>query len=184
MKVLIIPEDPTNNGYILKPLVKCILEAVGRPNAFVMVLTNPRVQGYPMVKAHLIEIATRYRFMDLLLFLPDGDCQDRTNELNVLEQNASRCGAKLLACAAVEEVEAWLLAGHSDKLPVGWQAIRQDCSVKENYFEPFLREYGDDGAGGGREWLMRETLRNYDGLLARCPELQRLQDRIREALAE
>jgi hypothetical protein len=137
-----------------------------------------------MVKAHLIEIATRYRFMDLLLFLPDADCRDRTNELNVLEQNASKCGAKLLACAAVEEVEAWLLAGHLEKLPVGvgWQMVRQDCSVKENYFEPFLSQYGDEGAGGGRERLMRETLGNYDGLLARCPELRVLQDRVRDAL--
>jgi hypothetical protein len=42
--------------------------------------------------------------MDLLLFLPDGDCKNRTNELNVLEQEAANCGAKLLACAAVEDV--------------------------------------------------------------------------------
>jgi hypothetical protein len=31
---------------------------------------------------------------------------------------------------------------------------------------------------------MRETLRNYDGLLARCPELKVLQDRIRDTLVE
>jgi hypothetical protein len=182
MKVLVIPEDPTNNGYILKPLVKRILEFVGKRNASVVLLANPHVQGYPMVKAHLIEIAERYCFMDLLLFLPDGDCKDRKNELALLERNASECGAKLIACAAVEEVETWLLAGHVDKLPVSWQLVRQECSVKETYFEPFLRRYGDEGAGGGRERLMRETLHNYDGLLARCPELRELQDRIRAAL--
>ncbi|MFO1523674.1 MAG: hypothetical protein U1G05_16920 [Kiritimatiellia bacterium] len=32
-KVLVIPEDPTNNGYILKPLVQAILDDAGRPQA-------------------------------------------------------------------------------------------------------------------------------------------------------
>jgi hypothetical protein len=30
---LVVPEDPSNNGYILKPLVVCLLEACGKPNA-------------------------------------------------------------------------------------------------------------------------------------------------------
>jgi hypothetical protein len=32
-KVLVIPEDPTNNGYILKPLVEAILADAGKPGA-------------------------------------------------------------------------------------------------------------------------------------------------------
>ena len=45
-KVLVIPEDPTHNGYILKPLVESILTDAGKPNARVTVLTNSRLQGY------------------------------------------------------------------------------------------------------------------------------------------
>ena len=184
MKVLVIPEDPTNNGYILKPLVKRLLQAAGKPNAFVQVLTSPRAQGYPMVKAHLPEIAERYRHMDLILFLPDQDCQDRTEELQRMEQIVARQGAKMFACAAVQEVEAWLLAGHLEKLPDGWQTVRQECSLKERYFEPFLERYGDNSAGSGRERLMRETLRQFDGLLAHCPELAVLLERIQTTITE
>jgi hypothetical protein len=47
-----------------------------------------------------------------------------------------------------------------------------------------LREFGDAGQpGGGRESLMQQTLRNYRGLLERCPELAELEKRICEALA-
>jgi hypothetical protein len=49
-KVLIIPEYPTNNGYILKPLIKRMMKECGKPNAQVDVLSNPRVQGYDNAK--------------------------------------------------------------------------------------------------------------------------------------
>ena len=32
-RVLVIPEDPTWNGYILKPLTKALLNDAGKPNA-------------------------------------------------------------------------------------------------------------------------------------------------------
>ena len=183
MKVLIIPEDPTYNGYILKPLIKRLLTSVGKPNAKVDLLTNPHAQGYDMVKALLPDIFERYHHFDLLLFLPDQDCKDRLAEMTNLEQRAAAAGVKLITCAAVQEVEAWLLAGHHDKLQENWLMVREDGAIKERFFEPFLNEYGDRGAGGGRERLMRETLRNFDGLLARCPELKDLQARIRGVVA-
>jgi hypothetical protein len=89
----------------------------------------------------------------------------------------------LICCAAVEEVEAWLLAGHVSKLDRPWLDVRADASVKENVFVPFLRKHGNTRQpGGGRETLMQETLRNYRGLLERCPELADLEKLIREAL--
>ena len=45
-RVLVIPEDPTLNGHILKPLVKVLMADAGRPSARVRILENPRVQGY------------------------------------------------------------------------------------------------------------------------------------------
>jgi len=178
---LVVPEDPTYNGYILKPLVVRLLEACGKPNARVDVLANPRARGYEHAKSLLRGgLLDRYRHMDLLLFLVDADGKDRTGEFQALEQEAADRGARLLCCAAQHEVEVWLLAGHREKLGAGWQDVRAEVSVKERFFEPFLRDHGSvRAAGGGREPLMRETLTNYGALLRLCPELAELESRIR-----
>jgi len=173
-RVLIIPEDPTFNGYILTPLISRMLRECGKGNAKVEVLTNPKVSGFEHACSRLPEVVEAYRHFDLLLFLPDADGKDRTQLFRQLEMQHG-----LICCAAIEEVEAWLLAGHVDKLARPWLAVRADASVKENVFVPFLSEYGDSQAPGrGRERLMRETLANYRGLLDRCPELAELQRRI------
>ncbi|MFL6258546.1 MAG: hypothetical protein ACJ76Y_02435 [Thermoanaerobaculia bacterium] len=182
--VLVVPEDPANNGYILKPLVSRILAACGKTNAKVTVLSNPRAKGYQHAKTLLrSQVFARYRHMDLLLFLPDADGKNRLAELQALEQEASAQGIHLLCCAAKEEVEVWLLAGHRERLGQPWQAIRSDTSVKENVFQPFLQEHGNPKApGGGRDVLMGQTLNGYGALLQRCPELAELERRIREFL--
>ena len=183
-KVLIIPEDPTNNGYILKPLIKRMMKECGKPNAQVDVLSNPRVQGYDHAQTLMSEtIFERYAHKDLLLFIPDADGKDRSGKFSLLEKEAIEKGAKLLCCAACQEVEAWLLAGHLNKLDKPWSEIRADPSVKENFFADLLSSYGDPkAAGGGRERLMLETLENYRGLLDRSPELKDLQTRIQNLL--
>jgi len=183
-KVLIIPEDPTNNGYILKPLIKKMMKECGKPNAQVDVLSNPRVQGYNHAKTLMSEtIFERYAHIDLLLFIPDADGKNRSREFGILEKEAIEKGAKLLCCAACQEVEAWLLAGHLDKLGKPWSEIRADPSVKEKFFADFLSRNGNPkAAGGGREGLMLETLKNYRGLLDRSPELKDLQTRIQNLL--
>ena len=50
LKVLVIAEDPTNNGYILKPLVSRLLEECGKPNTKVQILTDPKADGYANAK--------------------------------------------------------------------------------------------------------------------------------------
>jgi hypothetical protein len=180
MKVLVIPENPKYNGYILKPLAKRLLQSIGKLQAQVIVLTDPFAQGYDMIKAELPTICERYHHFDLLLFLPDDDCCDRTAELRNIEREAEQTGVNLIACAAIPEVEAWLLAGHVDKLPDHWQAVRADCDLKERYFKPFLQQYSNRGAGGGRQQLMQAALLHFTGILSRCPELKTLQQRMRE----
>lgn len=183
--VLVVPEDPANNGYILKPLVSRILAACGKTNAKVTVLSNPRAKGYQHAKALLrSQILARYRHMNLLLFLPDADGKDRVAEFQALEQEASVQDIRLLCCAAKEEVEVWLLVGHRERLSQSWQTIRNDTSVKENVFQPFLQAHGNPKApGGGRDVLMGQTLNGYGALLQLCPELAELERRIREILA-
>jgi hypothetical protein len=143
-------------------------------------LTNPAVSGYEDACGKLSEIRRAYRRYDLLVFLPDADGKDRSQRFAQFEAEP---GPKLLCCAAVQEVEAWLLAGHTEKLDQPWPEIRADVSVKENVFNRFLAKFGNRRPGGGREELMQETLTNLRGLLERCPELADLQRRICEALA-
>jgi len=138
-------------------------------------------RGYEHAKALLRgALFERYRHKDLILFLVDADGKDRRGEFEALEREAADRGVRLLCCAAKEEVEVWLLAGHREKLGAGWQEIRAEVSVKERFFESFLRENGNQkAAGGGREELMKETLGNYGALLRLCPELAELERRIR-----
>lgn len=182
--VLVVPEDVTYNGYILKPLVEKMLARCGRPNAIVVPPKAPHPQGYEHAKSLLrTRYFDLYRHMNLLLFLADADGKDRTAEFSALEEEAGRQGIRLLCCAAKEELEVWLLVGHRDQLGKPWQQIRSDVSVKESVFLPFLATHGNPKApGGGRDLLMAETLKGYDALLRLCPELAELERRIREVL--
>jgi hypothetical protein len=121
--------------------------------------------------------------MNLFLFLPDGDGKDRSAEFQSLEGEAEGQGIRLLCCAAIHEVETWLLAGHWDRLGRRWQDVRSDVSVKENVFASFLARYGNPKApGGGRDLLMTKTLSGYGSLLQLCPELADLERRVRQTL--
>jgi len=182
-RVLVIPEDPTHNGYILQPLVERMLSELGKPNARVTILKNPKLNGYPhAVSAIRGDLIDRYRHFDLWLFLPDGD---RAGDLRPLERELAEQGIHLFCCAAQPEVEAWLLAGHRGQLSVPWGEVREHRRLKEDVFEPFLTESGDARSpGGGRERLIRETLANYRGLLSVCPELADLENRLRAFLSQ
>ena len=69
IRVLVIPEDPFNNGYILKPLVDAMLADVGKPLAKTMILSNPRLRGYDhALKAIREDLPDRYGFWDLWIF--------------------------------------------------------------------------------------------------------------------
>lgn len=185
-RVLVVPEDPTHDRYILKPLVERMLSECGKPNSRVKVLTTPRARGYEHAKALLVdEVIDVWAHFNLLLFLPDADGKDKSAEFRHLEGTANGRGVRLFCCAAVEEVEAWLLAGHVNKLGPTWLEIRSNTSVKEQVFQPFLEKHGDSRrAGGGRDLLMKATLENYAGLIGRCPELAQLQARISESITE
>jgi hypothetical protein len=183
-RLLVIPEDPTLNGYILNPLVSRLATACGKGNAEVRILTNPRVSGFEHACSRMPVIVEQWKHFDLLLFLPDADGKDRSAVFARLEREAAGQGARLICCAAVQEIEVWLLAGHVAKLGRSWSRVREDSSVKESVFASFLITHGDSRRpGGGRDILMKDTLANYRGLLERCPELAELEKRICEALA-
>jgi hypothetical protein len=191
-KVLVIPEDPTNNGYILQPFCKRLLEAAGKPNAIITVLPEPKVQGYSDAKSKLQEeIPGRWAHMDLFLFIPDADGKEdaRRDEFISLERKlqSQERPVHLFCCAAVQELETWILAGHPDKLKAekwDWKEVREEISVKERYFNAFLEKHGNISfPGGGRKQLAIEALVNFSGIKRKCPEIQILEDRIRTHLS-
>ncbi len=73
-RVLVIPEDPTYNGYILRPLAETMLAEAGRPNARVTVLANPKLDGYD----HAVQaIKTLSNYRNLLEMCPELKEPDR-----------------------------------------------------------------------------------------------------------
>jgi hypothetical protein len=190
--VLVVPEDPTYNGYLLRPLCKRLLREAGRPNANIVVLAEPRVRGFSHAKQLLEDRIPRdWWHFELILFIPDADglAESRKDEFKRLERLAEQRTrpVKLICCAAEQELETWLLSGHPENLKrLGWRwsEIRSEISVKERFFQPFLDQYGDaTSPSQGRERLMKEALGNYDGMKQRCPELQELETRIRTHIA-
>ena len=61
----------------------------------------------------------------------------------------------------------------------GWTLARQHPRFKEVHFDPLLALHGDARrAGGGRDRMMAEALKNYPLLLQLGPELRTLRNRI------
>jgi hypothetical protein len=158
-------------------------------------MANPRTNGYEDAKRLFpTTILDLYWLKHLVLFLPDSDGKDRSAEFGRLEADFEQQAVaiakpiRLICCAAIPEVEAWLLAGHQDKWEPGWRwgTMQVDRSIKENYFYPFLQKHGQDQSrypDGGRKQLMIEALRNYTAIKQRCRELQELEDRVLAHLA-
>ncbi|MYE24648.1 MAG: hypothetical protein F4Y01_12020 [Gammaproteobacteria bacterium] len=180
-RVLVIPEDPTNNGYILKPLTKMVLAEAGRPSATVNVLTNPRLRGYDhAVRAIREELAVRYRHMDLWLFFPDAD-RAKADAMRDLEESLESEGITLLCCPAEPEVEIYATVAYRNELDIPWQEARRHGSFKEDVFPPLLEAHGDHRRpGGGRSQMTIASLASRQSFFSRCPEVANLRDRIKQ----
>lgn len=177
-RVLVIPEDPTWNGYILKPLVDAVLAAAGKPKAKTQILSNPKTQGYDQaVKAIRGPLFDLYGFYDAWIFIPDAD-RASPDAMARLEGDLAARNVRLLCCPAVPEVEIYACLGYRDELP-SWEELRRHLRFKEAVFEPLLRQRGNPRAAGeGREQMIERSLQNPQLLFERCPELARLRDRL------
>jgi hypothetical protein len=184
VKVLIVPEDPTYDQYVLKPVVERIFSDLER-RARIWVLQNPRLTSIEQAldAATLAEIVENHPMVDLFLVLVDrdGDSEGRPVRARAREDAHPD---QLFVCLAVEEVEVWMLAIHRDKLPLPWNGIRAEHHPKERFAEPFLSEHAPKlGPGGGRKWAMRGLGSKWRGILRGCPELAELRERIAGWLA-
>lgn len=178
-RVLVIPEDPLQNGYILKPLVQAIVGDAGRSAAKIKLLTNPRVRGYVQaVGAIRNELPEAYGYMDLWLFFPDAD-RAVTKVMKSLETQVFANGITLFCCAPQPELEIYACAAFHDEVPATWKEVRTHPRLKEEIFEPLLQKHGDPRrADQGRGLMVRRSLENLPHLFRLCPELKHLRNRI------
>ncbi|MEP7362354.1 MAG: hypothetical protein ABI972_03795 [Acidobacteriota bacterium] len=186
-RVLVIPEDATYNGYVVKPLVERIFREIGTARAQVNVCRTPAVHGKDTVRGLLPEILDRHPHTDLFLYFQDSDLQPTEGAFQYLERIADRANQRLICVAAQPELEIYPLASVraqiQTELGIGWPELRNHHRLKEECFEVMadrLRLAG--GPGKGRLTLMQQALQNYRGLEAICEELVTLRERIAEFL--
>lgn len=177
-RALVIQEDPSQNGYILQPVLQAVLAAAGKPRASVELLRNPRTRGYDdalaAIRGSLVE---RWRWMDVWIFVPDAD-RATADAMQRLEQDIEARGVRLLCCPAQPEVEVYACVAYRDELP-DWEEVRRHPRFKEELFAPLLEKHGDwRAAGGGRDRMTKRSIENMALLFRLCPELDRLRERL------
>ena len=174
MRVLIIPEDFRNDQHLLKPLFRRLLKSLGKNRVRIDVCRDPLLGGVDQALNAdcLREILDQYGGMtDLFILCVDRDCKPgRRDRLDELENMFGR-DHTFFAENAWEEIETWMLAGLT--LPKGWRwkDVREECHVKEQYFEWIANLRGvSDGPGRGRKALGEEASRNISAIRSKCSE--------------
>lgn len=178
MKVLVIPEDPKLDEYILKPIVGQIFAGLGK-SPRIGILSKPRLRGVAQAldPSILADIVKNNPMIDLFLLLVDQDGDKRRQ--GIASQREAEHQGRLFVCLAIEEVEVWMLALHRAALDVPWKEIRAEVHPKERFAQPFLKKNAPHlDTGAGRTWAMRELGAHWKGVLQCCPELRDLQQRI------
>ena len=187
MKVLVIPENPTLDQHILKPVVVQIFKELNR-KARIEVLQDPHLSGVEEALDSTIlgEILRDNRMIDLFLLMVDRDGIERREQaVQQRVADAAAYGRTMIGCLAIEELEVWALALHKREINDDWHTkVRRELNPKEIYFEPFVRQKKWlASVGNGRVPAMRDLRRRWDSLKSLCPEVQVLVDQVREWLA-
>lgn len=177
MKVLIIAEDPTYDQFIVKPIVKRLLEDC-EVQGTVDVLTDPHMKGVSMaLDANILaKVVAENPMVDLFIVVADRDCNRENNQNKAAARAAEH--DNLLCTLAAEEIEVWMLALHRETLNAKWSDVRSHCDPKEKYAEPFLRNGNFRGPGKGRKRAMDALAGRWQGLLQVCEELGQLRTEI------
>ena len=181
---MVVPEDPTIDQYVLKPIVEQLFADLGKTPR-VQVLSNPRLHGVSQAldASILADIVETNRMIDVFLVLVDRDGDDKKRPLQAKERTRQHPD-RLFVCLAIEEIEVWMLALHRDVLGVPWRDVRAERDPKERFAQPFLTAQAPKlSAGGGRAWAMRELGSKWKGVLDVCPELAELKQTLADWLS-
>ena len=184
MNVLIIPEHPQKDKYILKPLFQSLFRYIGKPHASVEVCERLILGGVSeaLKKENIAQIVQQYQgCINIFILCVDRDADIyRCQQLTRLEQIFSYAGV-FLTVNAWEELETWVLAGFKVeslrkelKLPrqkYSWKCIRAERDSKEWYFEPLAEVRGlADMPDKGYRQLGIEAARQVKQICLKCPE--------------
>lgn len=185
-RVAVLCEDHTNDQYILRPLVRETLAHLGKPDARITVVSNPRIRGFDSLLARACDVIERYaKLVDLILVCYDLDGQDgsagRTDKHARVKNALNNCpNSKTVTIGAEQEIEVWALWGSRAQLP-HWAEVRAEAHAKERYFDPLITSRDSIRADGGRSRLMESSLAaGITSLVQGCPELGELLTRIRD----
>ena len=178
MKVLIIPEDQTQDGFIAKPIIEAILADLSIAGR-VDVLPEPRLRGAgdALDPEVVRSIVLDNPMTDLFVLVVDRDC-DRQGHTTKAAARESEHPGKLVACVALQEIEVWMLALHKDSVDGRWQDIRLHCDPKEQWAKPLLKQLGTSGPGAGRKKAMQALKGRLQTLFTLCNELSELKTKI------
>ena len=193
--VIVIPEDCSDMD-MLKPIVSAMIANLGSPKAKIQVYKPSVFKGISQVLQlkNINKIVDRYETeADLILLCVDRDADPHTEaKLANLEEKINKKlennqNLKIfLAENAYQEIEVWLLAGLKEFLDsknIVWQEIRDERDPKDKYFIPFSKEKGYfDYPNDGRQELAKEAARNYQRICKMCPEVARLEKKIKDWL--
>lgn len=176
MNILIIPEDPTNDHYILDPLFKRLFQSFGKGRVHVRVCWDPVLGGVDeaLKSQRLKEIIDRYDGMTDIFILcvdRDGNTQRRTR-LNQIEHEFGDDGERnFVATNAWEEIETWVLAGVDLPSNWKWREVRAEINVKEIYFNRLAKQLDlATSPGRGRKILGEKAARKITAIRSKCPE--------------
>ena len=174
MKVLVVPEDPTYDQHLLKPLLTQLCKSFGKP-ANVIICTDPVLggKGEALKENRIHEIVERYQAMIDVIILcvdRDGDTAVR-HRLESIERNREGDGVAFLGQEAWEEIETWALAGLKLPSQWRWRTIRSEVQVKEIWFDKLVELRGlADAPGRGRKPLGKEAAAKIGAIRQKCPE--------------
>jgi hypothetical protein len=191
LKVAVICEDHTNDQYIVEPVLKALLQHLGKPRARIQLVMNPRIQGLASLIGHLCDLIARYSAIaDIVIVAVDSDCEDgrlghgdRVRQMRNRVANCSDGSDRTLVVVAQQEVEVWALWGQRNSIESEWSAVRAECDPKERYFDTFITRDDLRVAGAGRTRLIEASLaRGWVSLTQGCPELGDLERELRALL--
>jgi len=141
MKILVIPEDFRKDQYMLKPIIEKMLKLLFcKSQAKIIVCRDPVLRGVSQALnfEKIEEIITRYYGMDMFLLCVDRDGQaTKRAKLDNLEEKANELLSEtkiFFAENAWQEIEVWVLAGHSLPSEWNWNEIRQESNPNRDLF--------------------------------------------------
>jgi len=189
LNVLVIPEDFRKDQDILKPIIKAMLDYLGKPQANVRICHDPRLGGVAAATDwRMVEpIIDRYqgRFQLILLLVDRDGVKERRSCLDNLEGQSVRQfpGVSFFAENAWQEVEVWALAGCVD-LPGERRWGDAHANPKEAFFTVYSKSRGYAHLEHDGRWeIVQDAAKRYSRIRQLCPEdIQALEAKVQRAI--